>query len=524
MDNDEIFLEKLGYKQELKRELTSFSNFAVSFTIISILTGINSLFTFGLTNGGPVGLVWGWTLVAFFSGLISLSMAEICSAYPTSGGLYFWSAQLAGKQHAPVYSWITGWFNLIGQVATTAGIDFGLATFILNVIASNSSDYVPVAWHNLLLYLAILVVHGLLNTFANRIVKILCDVSVWWHIFGTLVIVVVILVKAPQMESAGFVFTTFNKDPTAGLPGDAYVFFIGLLTAQYTFTGFDASAHMTEETKNAAVAGPVGIVLSVVISFFAGLFYIVGLLFAMPDIATTIKGGLPAIFANSVGQTGSNLLSIIVMGAMFFAGMSSLTANSRMMFAFARDGALPLSHVWHTINPDTKTPVGSVWLGVLLCFVLGQPVLTDPTRLLSDGVPVAFTAITSIAVIGLYISYVIPVFLRLTISKKSFVPGPFHLGRFSPIVGWISVLWVAFITVLFVLPTSLPNDLNSDAFKWVNNLNYAGPMVVFFTLLFMVWWAMDARHWFKGPKIIERNISSLDVETPRASQSTIEKA
>lgn len=233
--SDEAFLEELGYKQELKRELTSFSNFAVSFTIISILTGINSLFVNGLVNGGPVVLVYGWVLVFSFALCVALSMAEICSAYPTSGGLYFWAAQLAGTpEQAAFWSWVTGWFNLVGQVATTAGIDFGLATFILEFYAALYPSFEPLAWHNELLFLVILGAHGLLNTFATKILRLFNDLSVWWHIVGTLTIVIAVLAGAPELQDPAFVFTTFSKDDSLGLPNNFYVFLMGLLTAQFT--------------------------------------------------------------------------------------------------------------------------------------------------------------------------------------------------------------------------------------------------------------------------------------------------
>src|SRR3954451_14621287 len=127
--NDVERLHQLGYAQELRRGMRTFSNFAVSFTIISILSGCLTLFGFGMKVGGPAEMVWGWLVVGFFVTLVALGMAEVASSYPTAGGLYYWSAKLA-KTNAPAWSWFTGWFNLLGQVAVTAGIDFGLAFFI----------------------------------------------------------------------------------------------------------------------------------------------------------------------------------------------------------------------------------------------------------------------------------------------------------------------------------------------------------------------------------------------------------
>src|ERR1700716_3332081 len=121
-------LHRLGYAQELHRRMSTFSNFAVSFTIISVLSGCLTLYAYGMNTGGPIVMNIGWPLVGIMVTMVGLAMAEVCSSYPTPGGLYYWSAKLGGK-NGPAWSWFTGWFNLLGQGAVTAGIDFGLGFF-----------------------------------------------------------------------------------------------------------------------------------------------------------------------------------------------------------------------------------------------------------------------------------------------------------------------------------------------------------------------------------------------------------
>lgn len=188
--NDEALLAKMGYKQELKRGLSGFSTFAISFTIVSVLTGLTGLYGQGLTYGGPVAVIWGWIVCSFFTMLVALALAEICSAYPTSGALYFWSARLAGEKWAPVASWVTGYFNLIGQVAVTAGIDFTFAQFLCTIITLGTGGYngenswIPTQGQLLGVYAGVLFVHGLLNTFANSLLAFLNGISVFWHVVG----------------------------------------------------------------------------------------------------------------------------------------------------------------------------------------------------------------------------------------------------------------------------------------------------------------------------------------------------
>ena len=282
LTSDEETLHRLGYAQELRRRMSGFSNFAVSFTIISILSGCLTLFYFGMDEGGPAIIVWSWPIVGIFTLLVGLSMAEVCSSFPTAGGLYYWSAKLA-RNNGPAWSWFTGWFNFLGQVAVTAGIDFGAAFFINFLLDLWFGFDLSHPWHTVLIYAIVLFVHGMLNQFGIRLVALLNDVSVWWHILGVLIIVGTMIfgLKAgAHHESAKYVFTDLEN--LSGFKiGWWYILPVGLLMAQYTFTGYDASAHMTEETHKAATAGPRGIVMSILVSLIAGWVLLIGVTFAI---------------------------------------------------------------------------------------------------------------------------------------------------------------------------------------------------------------------------------------------------
>jgi len=491
-------LHQLGYAQELRRGMRTFSNFAVSFTIISILSGCLTLFAYGMNTGGPAVMTIGWLVVGGFVTLVALGMAEVASSYPTAGGLYYWAAKLGGKNGA-AWSWITGWFNLIGQVAVTAGIDFGLAFFInafLNIWTDGAIGTEPIV--TITIYGVVLFVHGLLNTFGIRIVAFLNDVSVWWHVVGVGVIFVALFFLAPDHTPLGDVFTKFvnNTSKEAGIAAlpAIYVVLIGLLNAQYTLTGYDASAHMSEETHDAALASARGIIWSVVVSVIFGFILLVAMNYGInPNVGADGLTGYdralgflvpPAqIWIDAVGRTGGLLILLLVIGAQFYCGMSSVTANSRMIYAFSRDGALPGSSFWHRINKRTRTPTNSIWFAAVGAFLLGLPYLFNA---------VAYAAVTSIAVIGLYVAYIIPVYLRLR-AGASFKAGPWSLGRWSRPVGIVATLWVVFIAILFMLPQAVP--VNATTF------NYA-PVAVGVVILFAGgWYVLSAKNWFKGPKV-----------------------
>ena len=301
-----------------------------------------------------------------------------------------------------------------------------------------------------------------------------------------MVVIVATLALIPDHhQPASFVFGGFVDNTGWGSP--LYVGLLGLLLAQYTFTGYDASAHMTEETHDAAIAGPRGILLSIVVSLVAGWALLIGITFAIQsyDGALASPTGVPPvqIFLDALGPTGGKLLLLIAIGAQLFCGMASVTANSRMIYAFSRDGALPASGFWHRINPRTRTPTNAVWLAAGGAFLLGLPYLWNAT---------AYAAVTSIAVIGLYIAYVLPTFLRLR-RGDAFERGPWHLGRWSRLVGTIAVAWVCFISVLFMLPTAYP-------VTWAN-FNYTPVAVLAVLGLAGIWWMVSARRWFTGPKV-----------------------
>jgi amino acid permease (GABA permease) len=487
--DDERRLHELGYAQELRRRMSGFSNFAVSFTIISILSGCLTVFYFGMLVGGPAIIVWGWPFVGIMTLMVGLAMAEVCSSFPTAGGLYYWAAKLAPR-HGPAWSWFTGWFNFLGQVAVTAGIDFG-AAFFINFLLNLwfGFDYTT-HWHTIVIYAAVLLLHAIMNQFGIRLVALLNNVSVWWHIAGVLIIVGAVtfgLKAGVHHASAKFVFTGLYN--LSGLNiGWWYILPVGLLMAQYTFTGYDASAHMTEETHDAARSGPRGIVMSILVSLIAGWVLLIGLTFAIQKgnyVGEATAGNVAPgqIWIDSIGRTGAELLLLVAIGAQLFCGMSSVTANSRMIYAFSRDGALPGSNFWHRVNKRTRTPTNAIWLAAGGALILGLPYLWNAA---------AYGAVVSIAVIGLYVAYVIPTYLRLR-QGDSFKRGPWHLGRWSYVVGWTAVVWVVFIFFLFMLPQAGP-------INWVT-FNYASIAVAAVIGFAGIYWLVSARNWFTGPRV-----------------------
>ena len=529
-------LHELGYAQELKRGLGWFSNFAISFSIISILAGGMTSYWLGMVTGGPRVITLGWIIVGFFALLVGMAMGEICSSYPTAGGLYFWSAKLA-RRNSAAWSWFTGWFNLLGQIGVIASVDYALAVFIGYFIRMYDADFRLTVWTIFVIYLIVLISHGLINTFGVGLIRILGDISVWWHVAGVAVIFVVLMASDPGYSTIGM-SGLFDEQAgqLAGWAGTGfniiYMFALGLLLAQYTITGFDASAHVSEETFGARTEAPKAIVRAIYVSAIAAFFLNLSMTQALPkdpDLYAGVAFGgggdaflvnaSPRLISGAVGSSTAKFLVFISIVAQWFCGMASVTANSRMTYAFSRDGALPGSKYWHKINAKTRTPTNSIWLGVALSAIVGLLSVYQ-----KNGFSTAFFALTGICVIGLYISYGIPIFLRL--RNPDFQTGPWNLKGHHKLVGWTALAWIAFITILFFGPVFRPfwppfgetvlDDGTVIAHQ--NNFNFTGPLIIGAALVFWAYWHFSGRKWFTGPKIqgskeellaIERELDAL---------------
>ena len=490
--DDAAQLHKLGYAQELFRAMGGFENFAISFTIISILAGCLTSYFIAFNNGGPVAITWGWLLVGGFCIIVSLAMGEIASTFPTAGGLYFWASKLG----SPAWGWFTGWFNLVGQIAVTAAIGYGCAIFttsLLNLLFDypNTTNWIFVT------YSLIMLGAGLINLFAVPVTAMLNFISAWWHMIGVLVIVLILIVVPDHHQSVSYVFTkTLNNSGFSGTNFSSltfwFVFGIGLLMAQYTITGYDASAHMSEETRHASRGAAIGMVMSVVVSVIFGFILLVAVTFAVPDTQGTLGAGANAvtyIWQTSMSTGWAEFLLFIAVVAQTFCTIASVTSASRMMFAFSRDGAVPGYKLWRQVSHRFRVPVHAVWAIVLLSWALMLPTLSNAA--------VGYLVGTSIAVIGLYLAFLFPIYLRWR-AGDSFERGAWHLGNHYKWIDPLAILWIAVICILFLMPT-VPAGIpwNSD-FNW-DVVNYAPLTVGGAFLLFGGWYVVSAHKWFKGP-------------------------
>ncbi|MCB4769039.1 amino acid permease [Ancylobacter sp. Lp-2] len=482
---DVKILHDMGYAQELERRMSRFSNFAISFSIICILSGgINSLAqaTSG-AGGAAIGL--GWPLGVAISGVFALAMAQIGSAYPTAGGLYHWGSILGNR----FTGWVTAWFNLLGLVTVLGAINVGTYYFFFGAFGPmlGMEDTVTVR----ILFLAVLTgAQALINHFGIGLTAKLTDFSGYLILATSVVLTLVCLAFAPGYE-IGRLFTFSNYTGAAGADvwpevSTGWAFLLGLLLPIYTITGYDASAHTSEETRDAASSVPRGMVMSVVWSGVFGYVMLCAFVLMIPNMDDAAKQGWNVFFwAMNARVPGviKEILYLAIFVSQFLCGLATVTSVSRMLFAFARDGGLPASAALAKVSPKHRTPVAAIWTGATLAvlFVWG-------TSLVSFGGTSAYAIVVSCTVIFLFFSFAIPIALGLVAYGGAKWPkmGPWSMG--APAFKLVAVLSILAMALIFVLGIQPPND-------------WALYITVGFLVLAGVVWALFEKRRFKGPPI-----------------------
>ncbi|KAL2863617.1 amino acid permease [Aspergillus lucknowensis] len=494
-DDDELLLARIGYKQELRREFSKWSTISYAISILGVLGSVPATFGAPLAAGGPATAVWCWFLGSVMAFCIGSSVAELVSAYPTAGGMYFVTKYVVPADQVPIFSWIQGWCNLLGQTAGVSSVAYTVSQMLLAAASMNSKlvdgsySYTPTAWDTVRLSIALLIFLGIVCSMTTKSLHL---IFIWFapiNIVATISICFALLYNTPDKQPASWVFT--HATDGSGWGSKLFSFLLGFISVAWTMTDYDGTTHMSEETHDAATLGPMAIQSAVVVSGALGWILTISLCFCLTDFEEILNTptGLPAaqIFLNAGGKTGGMVMWGFAVLVQLFTGCSAMLADTRMAYAFARDEALPFSSALSKINARTQTPVNAVWFVVLFSILL---------NCIAIGSTQTATAIFSITAPALDLSYV-SVILAHQIYKHqvSFVEGPFTLGRWGPYVNWVSVTWVVFISTVLFFPPRVPITLE--------NMNYGICVGVFIAVFALVWWWVDAREKYTGPRTNE---------------------
>jgi amino acid transporter len=501
LTDDEKHLAKLGYTQELSRSWSGFSNFAISFSIISILAGCFTSFGLGWNNGGPAAIAWGWPIVSVFILIIGLCMSELVSAFPTSGGIYWWASKLGG----PKAGFYTGWLNLIGLIAILASVAYGCATFLDLTLGTYSETWL--AGYSLtrtfVIFMVILAISATINIFSSHLLAVINNVSVWWHVAGAAAVILILIFIPEQHASFSDVFAkTVNNSgmfggSTSGFGFLLFVLPISAILTQYTITGYDASAHLSEETKSAAGAAAKGIWQSIFYSAIGGWILLLAFLFAVQDSDGVSAGGgaVAVIFAQAMSSKWVAIVLLISTAGQFFCTTACQTSASRMLFAFSRDRAVPGHQLWSKLSAK-RVPANGVIVTAVIAAIITLPALVK-VDINGAPVPVAFFAVVSIGVVGLYLAFAVPIYLRWK-AGDSFEVGSWNLRGHHRWMAPVAVIEIVITSIIAMFPTSLGGMPWDPSFEW-KFVNYTPLLVGGVFILLFIYWHVSVKKWFTGP-------------------------
>jgi amino acid transporter len=502
-DSDVSLLHKMGYAQELSRRMGAFSNFAVSFSLICILSGGITSFQLGLGAAGGASIGLGWPLGSLFALVVACAMAQIASSFPTAGGLYHWSSILGGK----TWGWLTAWINLLGLVFVVAAINFGTWDPFFRTLIAPMFGVKPesLGWWDQTIFLTIITCsQAFLNHRGIRITSKITDLSGYLIFIVTVLLVGSLVIFSPvKIDFSRLVtFTNFTGTDGSAWPTQStgLAFLSGLLLIAYTITGFDASAHTSEETHQAARNVPRGIVSSVLWSTLFGFVMVCSFVLVMPDVGAAVKQGTG--FFEAILAPIPTPLRITIELLMFFinyvCGLAAVTSTSRMMFAFARDGGLPFSKHLRKVNASHRTPGAAIWVSAILAIVV---------TLYGD----AFSVLSAGSAVFLFISYAMPTAAGIFAEGKTWTEkGPFQLGMWSKPFAIAAVIGALILAYVGIQP---PNE----------KVIYV--IVALVAVLLLCWYGLGVRKRFNGPPMgkmsaeREQKLAGLEAELGNSADS-----
>ncbi|KAK0318348.1 polyamine transporter tpo5 [Friedmanniomyces endolithicus] len=488
-DADQALAAEFGYKPVFKREFGYLSTFSFAVSISGLFSTVATTFSYPLYAGGSASAVWCWLI----SGL-GLLRFRACFGIPylwrPVGLPYYTISRTAPKAWVPSVSWVTGWLNLLGQVAGVASSEWGAAALLLAAVSMGSDfAYTPTVGQTVGVMAGLTVITGLVNS-----------LSTYWMEKMTKSIALLALSKqAGTNHTAKYVFT--DVENTSGWTPTGWSFMFGFLSVSWTMTDYDATAHITEEIKDPAVKAPWAISMAMLFTYVAGWLFNIVLCFVMGDIASILASPMQQpvaqIFYNVLGKAGGIVFTVCAFIIIKFVTFTAMQALARTVFAFSRDRLVPFSSLWTKILPLTGTPILAVWISVFWCIAI---------NLIGLGSYTAIAGVFNVCAIALDWSYCIPIVCKLAFGK--FERGPWHLGKFSPFINAWACIWTLFVSIIFVMPTALPVTAMTMNYAIV----YLGA-ILFFSMLY---WVVRGRKFYTGP-LIEAEIGEDMSQQTRSS-------
>ncbi|RYP77392.1 hypothetical protein DL771_001187 [Monosporascus sp. 5C6A] len=488
VDSADQLLASLGYTPELSRNRSTMQVAFMSFVLASIPYGLATTLYYPLVGGGPANIIWGWVAVSCIIVCVAASLGEITSVYPTAGGVYYQSFMLAPPEWRRVAAWVCGWLYVVGNVTITLAVNFGTALFIIGCINVFGTAEVPVIagepYQAFLIFLGLTLLCNAVSSLCNRWLPLIDTFAIFWTFAGVIAIIITILVVAKEgRRDAAWVFGHFEAN--SGWP-DGWSFMVGLLHAAYATSSTGMIISMCEEVRSPATQVPKAMVMTIFINTFAGLLFMIPLVFVMPDIQMLILSSqpVPVIIKTAVGHSGGAFaLTIPIIVLAIICGIGCTTAASRCVWAFSRDGAIPGSKWWSQVDHKLDVPVNAMMLSMVVQILLG---------LIYFGSSAAFNAFSGVGVICLTTAYATPIVVSLMEWRKTVSTAPFQLGSLGYFCNIVAISWSLLAIPLFCMPTLVP-VVDATA------MNYASVVFVGFSVISVAWYMAWGRRNYAGP-------------------------
>ncbi|PYH44572.1 amino acid transporter [Aspergillus saccharolyticus JOP 1030-1] len=474
---------EFGYKPVLKREFGYFSTFSFAVSISGLFATVMTTMIYPLEAGGSSAVVWCWLISGIGCMCLACSVAELVSALPTAGGLYFTISRLAPQEWVSSICWLDGWLNILGQICGVASSEYGAAQMLLAAVSmARDFDYEITTGTTVGVMAALTITTGLINSLPTSWIEKITKFYVIFHVLILVSCSIALLVKTENKHDATYVFT--HVESTSGWHPLGFSFLFGFLSVSWCMTDYDASSHLAEEIKSPELMAPWAISSAMLFTYLAGFLFNIVLCFCMGDpsaiLSSPTQQPVAQLFYNSLGKVGGIFYTVSALLIIKFVTWTALQALARTVFACARDRMLPFSNAWTKISPLTGTPLNAVWISTFFCIAI---------NLIALGSYTAISAVFTLCSIALDWSYCIPVLCKLLFGK--FKPGPWHMGRLSPFVNAWACLWTLFVSIIFVLPTARPVT--------AENMNYACVFLVFVLLFALVYWYISGKKFYRGP-------------------------
>lgn len=490
IDDDDERLAQLGHVQELRREYSIWTLGSLCLCLMATWEALATVVATALTTGGAPCLFFNLLLSTICTIAIALSLGEIASIYPTAGGQYHWVAALSPPSSRSFAAWSTGWINLGGQIVFTASAAFATALQIQGMAILTHDSYMPTRWQALLLYWAVLVYAAAMNIWGSRMLPTANLLAGVLHVVGFLAILIILGVMAPK-NTASFVFKEISN--SSGWSNDGISWLVGLLSAVYPLIGYDAACHLAEEMPHASRNVPLAMIGSVTVNGILGIGFCIMLLFSTGPLEALLatRTGFPfmQIFLDATKSPGgAAAMSAIVNVIAIAAAVAGITSTSRTLWAFARDKATPFHRYFSHVDSMSQIPIRAVVAVTILQMLLGFIYLGNTT---------AFNAILSMAVLGLYASYLIPIIYFMIYGRPNYAAHEYGVFKLPKSLGLpinlLACAWLVLAIVFSTFPTFMPVT--------PQNMNYSIVVMVGWTVIGMLYYVVSGRHKFEVPVV-----------------------